>query len=130
VMAVKLVRLILIIFALSLSTSCSKPAHDREQSKIVNEETPAVKIGAERIEETFALPAYPEATAVKLFINDLPNLTNKTKGMSNPDGHLLTATERLEFAATITRKVIIQTETATSEPVVEAACFVPHHFFR
>lgn len=76
-----------------------------------------------------AVRPWPEATEVRLFVEDLSYDERERTGavMSNPKGVTLTAAQR----ATLDRSVTLYRMTPQEyEDYAIAACFIPHHFFR
>lgn len=78
---------------------------------------------------TTAIRPWPEATEVRLFVEDLSYDERERTGatMSNPKGVLLNAAQR----ATLDKSVTLYRMTPEEyENAAYAACFIPHHFFR
>lgn len=78
---------------------------------------------------TTAIRPWPEATEVRLFVEDLSYDERERTGatMSNPKGVVLNAAQRATLDRSVTLYRMTVKEYATA---VSAACFIPHHFFR
>ncbi|WP_411341733.1 hypothetical protein V6U71_07885 [Sphingopyxis sp. J-6] len=72
---------------------------------------------------------WPEATHVRVFVKDISydEFERTGKNMSNPEGVLLSATQR----AILDKSVHLYRMTPNElENNAVAGCFIPHHFFR
>lgn len=77
--------------------------------------------------ETVPVRLWPEATEVRLFVEDMPYDQAEASGktMTNPAGTRLTKAQRAILDTALRRHRMTEEESNWV-----AACFVPHHFFR
>lgn len=110
--------LIAIGIALSLTATSAGPAN----------EAMADAMGKVR-GTTTAIRPWPEATEVRLFVEDLSYDERQRTGvsMSNPKGVVLNAVQRVTLDKSVTLYRMTPEE---YENAAYAACFIPHHFFR
>jgi hypothetical protein len=71
---------------------------------------------------------YQAATRVNLLVRD--KFLNNVEVSTNPDGVDLTTTERQEFEQSIKKSVTVRPAGKDYPGRSDAACFIPHHFFR
>ncbi|ALJ15779.1 hypothetical protein LH19_23130 [Sphingopyxis macrogoltabida] len=112
---------LLIAVGIALSLSAMKSGRTDFESPVGEEPGPRGT--------TTAIRPWPEATEVRLFVEDVSYDERARTGvtMSNPKGVVLNAVQR----ATLDRSVTLYRMTAKEYAnAVSAACFIPHHFFR
>lgn len=113
-----------LLVAVGIALSLSMAGSDRAGIEPAVSEQPTR--GARGVKA--AVRPWPEATEVRLFVEDLSYDERERTGatMSNPKGVALTATQR----ATLDESVTLYRMTAKEYGDYAAACFIPHHFFR
>ena len=92
--------------------------------------TPKIETRDERPPVTRLDPVavYPSATRVNLLIKN--SLLNGPEASTKPEGVDLTTAERLEFERSIKKSVTVRQAGKDYPGGSDAACFIPHHFFR
>jgi hypothetical protein len=92
--------------------------------------TPKIETRDERPPVTRLDPVavYPSATRVNLLVRD--KFLNNVEVSTNPEGVDLTTAERQEFEQSIKKSVTVRPAGKDYPGGSEAACFIPHHFFR
>lgn len=87
----------------------------------------AVDQGPTQIIRT-ALTPWPEATEVRMFVQDQPLSDDGQYGMSRPQGVALSDRQRGDLASAMSK--VERRGAIERDEALQAACFIPHHFFR